>query len=93
MNRDDFIHALADKNGYTLKDNEMLLETFVAVLSECIQKHVEVDVRGFFHLSFKTVKGGYHRFKKSDVAKLYPSGTRVLFSLGRNLKDLIKEQM
>jgi nucleoid DNA-binding protein len=93
MNKSDFIHAVAARTGYTLKDTEIFLEGFSFVLEEAIKRQKDIDFRGFFHLTFRPVKGGMHTFKKGVAPKLYSDGIRIIFSLAKNLKVLVKREV
>lgn len=95
--KDEFVHLLAEKCDYTIKDTETFLKAFIELIRECVENDVEVDICHFGKLyvadiaerkGFKPVRG------KPGIGEnmVYPATKRVVFRLSGELRDIVKNK-
>ena len=94
LNTDDVIIIVAKREGFTKSDAKALLDELKNVFEECIVKGVDIDLKGFIHLSIITMNYtkppgivGYHGGK--DFNK---KGKKIIYSVPLNFKQLLKEE-
>lgn len=91
MNKAELISLISDKVGVTKKQAEDMIETFVSVVTETLQKGGEVNIAGFGAFMAKQRKGrtGVNPQNPSEKIQI-PSVTVPKFKAGKGLKDALK---
>lgn len=91
MNKAELISHISEKVGVTKKQAEDMVETFVATVTETLQKNGEVTIAGFGTFSAKTRKGRTGVNPQHPEQKIQiPSVTVPKFKAGKSLKDALK---
>ncbi len=91
MNKAELIAYLAEKIGVTKKQAEDMVETFVTVVTETLQRGGEVTIAGFGTFSAKQRKGRTGVNPQDPTQKIQiPSVTVPKFKAGKGLKDALK---
>ena len=69
MNKSEFTRVYADRLGVKIKDAEVVLETFINTLSECLKNGEYVHISGFatFELKNKNARDGINPLTKEKV--------------------------
>lgn len=90
MNKDEFIHRVAEKAGFTLGDTKWFLNGMIAVLAEAIQNEEEARIRGFGRLHFRKMKPrkGYNPATKQSEE--FGESTVIQFTVSQKLRDLLR---
>lgn len=91
MNKAELITFLAEKVGVTKKQAEDMVENFVDVVTETLQKGGEVTIAGFGTFSAKQRKGrmGVNPQRPTEKIQI-PSVVVPKFKAGKGLKDALK---
>ena len=91
MNKAELITFLAEKVGVTKKQAEEMVENFVDVVTETLQKGGEVTIAGFGTFSAKQRKGrmGVNPQRPTEKIQI-PSVVVPKFKAGKGLKDALK---
>ena len=91
MNKAELISYLSEKCELTKKQAEDVVEAFVAVVTETLQKGSEVNIAGFGAFMAKTRKGrtGVNPQRPTEKIQI-PSVTVPKFKAGKGLKDALK---
>lgn len=92
MNKAELINVIAEKVGVTKKQAEDMVEMFVVIVTETLQKGGEVTIAGFGTFSAKQRKGrtGVNPQNPSEKIQI-PSVTVPKFKAGKGLKDSLKK--
>lgn len=90
MNKVDFVKAIADKAGLTIKDSNSFLDAFVEVTKEVLAKGEEISLIGFgtFEVAERSARPG-RDFKTGKMIEV-PASKMVKFKVGKNLKEAVK---
>lgn len=90
MNKIDFVKAIADKAGLTIKDSNSFLDAFVEVTKEVLAKGEEISLIGFgtFEVAERSARPG-RDFKTGKMIEV-PASKMVKFKVGKNLKEAVK---
>ncbi|MFZ2803835.1 MAG: HU family DNA-binding protein [Patescibacteria group bacterium] len=92
MNKAELITYLADKVGVTKKQAEDMVENFVDVVTETLQKGGEVTIAGFGTFSAKVRAGRTGVNPQNPTEKIQiPEVTVPKFKAGKGLKDALKK--
>ena len=88
MNKGDFIRAMADNAGVTLKEANVAYDAFVKVVTDALKAGEKVQLVGFgtFEVRTKAAREGINPQKKEKV-KIAASKAPVL-KFGKAYKDL-----
>jgi DNA-binding protein HU-beta len=91
MNKAELIAHIADTCAVTKKQAEDMVEMFVKVVTETLQKGGEVNIAGFGAFLAKTRKGrtGVNPQNPSEKIQI-PSVVVPKFKAGKGLKDALK---
>lgn len=91
MNKAELITHIADQVGVTKKQAEDMVEAFVKIVTETLQKGGEVTIAGFGAFMSKQRKGrtGVNPQNPSEKIQI-PSVTVPKFKAGKGLKDALK---
>jgi len=91
MNKAELIAVISEKVGVTKKQAEDMVEAFVVIVTETLQKGGEVTIAGFGTFSAKTRKGRTGVNPQHPEQKIQiPSVTVPKFKSGKSLKDALK---
>ncbi|OGL73460.1 hypothetical protein A3E39_02760 [Candidatus Uhrbacteria bacterium RIFCSPHIGHO2_12_FULL_60_25] len=91
MNKAELISHISEKCGVTKKQAEDMVETFVATVTETLQKGGEVNIAGFGAFMAKQRKGRTGVNPQNPTQKIQiPSVTVPKFKAGKGLKDALK---
>jgi DNA-binding protein HU-beta len=91
MNKAELISYLSEKCLISKKQAEDVVESFVAVVTDTLQKGGEVNVAGFGAFMAKTRKGRTGVNPQNPTEKIQiPSVTVPKFKAGKGLKDALK---
>jgi len=92
MNRDELIREMARRASFTIGDVEVILETLIDVMEDCIFKGEEIKVRRFGILYLQNIpeRAGWNRITKSRTT--YPPTKRIIFKLAENIRNAWKNK-
>lgn len=91
MNKASLAQAIADKAGLSKKEAELMVEAFVDVVVETLQKGGTVNIAGFGAFSPKTRAGRVGVNPQNPKEKIQiPPVTVPKFKAGKGLKDSLK---
>ena len=90
MTKADFVDKLADKSGLTKKDAADVVDAFVDVVTEALQKGEEVQFTGFgkFYVQMRKARQGINPQTKQPIT--IPASRIPKFSAGSSLKTAVK---
>ena len=88
MNKSEFIRAIAEKGGFTIKDAEVAYGAFVETVQETLKKGESIALVGFgtFEVRSKAAREGINPQTKEKV-RIAASKSPVL-KFGKAYKDL-----
>lgn len=90
MNKSEFIKAIAEKSGATIKDSEKSLNMFIEVLSETLGNGNDVSIPGFgsFVVSDRAARKA-RDFRTGETVEI-PASRCVKFKAGKTLKSVVQ---
>lgn len=90
MTKADFVDRLAAKSGLTKKDAAAVVDAFVEVVTEALQKGEDVQFTGFgkFYVQEREARQGINPQTKSKIS--IPASRVPKFSAGMALKSAVK---
>lgn len=91
MNKQDLISAIATKSGATKKDTEVMVNSFVEVVTESLKKGERVQLVGFgtFDVRNRAARKGRNPQTGEEI-KIKASKAPV-FKAGKALKDTVND--
>ena len=91
MNKAELINVIAEKCGVTKKQAEDMVELFVQIVIETLQKGGEVTIAGFGAFSAKRRAGRTGVNPQNPTEKIQiPSVVVPKFKAGKSLEDALK---
>ena len=89
MNKSEFIQAMSEKSGLTVKDATTALNATLEVIQESLQKGESVSLVGFgtFEVKERAARTGRNPQTKQPIA--IPASTAPPFKAGKPLKEAI----
>ena len=93
MNKNELIRAIAEKSDFTLKDTEVLLNTYVEVVEETVAKGEKVKIIGFGVFEPRERAGREGRKPKTQEVIQIPPTVTPVFKAGKEFKSLVKEKL
>lgn len=92
MNKAELVACLAEKTGFTKKDAEVAVNTFVACVEEALVKGDKVQLIGFgtFETRQRKARQGRNPRKPEEVIKIEAAQAPV-FKAGKALKDAVNK--
>ncbi|MBE6447492.1 MAG: HU family DNA-binding protein [Alphaproteobacteria bacterium] len=89
MNKVDFIRAIAEDSGLTIKDAGKFLESFINVTKNTLTNGEDVVIIGFgtFSVTERSARPG-RDFRTGEVIQV-PASKVIKFKVGKNLKDAV----
>lgn len=90
MTKLDLVKAIAEKAGTTNKDADTFLNAFIDVVSENLEKGLDVSIIGFgtFSVAERSARKA-RNFQTGELVDVAASKT-VKFKVGKTLKDAVK---
>ncbi len=97
MNKDEFVREIASRTGYPIGGCGEILDSIISIFNDCVEQKVEIDIRGFGHLRYKTTPAHEGnkpvRGKKGVTERIQiPETTSAKFVLATNIRKLAKIQ-
>lgn len=91
MNKAELISQISERIGVTKKQAEDMVEAYVTIVTETLQRGGEVTIAGFGTFSAKTRKGRTGVDPQHPTQKIQiPSVTVAKFKAGHSLKTAVK---
>ena len=92
MNKMDFIRAIADDSGLTMKDAGKFLDSFVNVTKSSLANGEDIVIIGFgtFSVSERSARPG-RDFKTGEIIQVAASKV-IKFKVGKNLKEAVNNK-
>ena len=89
MNKSEFIQAMAEKSGFTVKDATAALNATLEVIQESLQKGESVSFVGFgtFEVKKRAARTGRNPQTKQPVE--IPASKAPSFKAGKPLKEAV----
>ena len=89
MNKSEFIQAMAEKSGLTVKDATTALNATLEVIQESLQKGESVSLVGFgtFEVKERAARTGRNPQTKQPIE--IPASKAPSFKAGKTLKEAI----
>lgn len=89
MNKSEFIQAMAEKSGLTVKDATTALNATLEVIQESLQKGESVSLVGFgtFEVKERAARTGRNPQTKQPIE--IPASKAPSFKAGKPLKEVI----
>jgi integration host factor subunit beta len=89
MNKSDLIDAFAEKTGYTRQISEEIVNEFFASMSESLERHEGIEIRGFGSFSIREYKSYTGRNPKTgEKIKVAPKKL-PFFKVGKELRERV----
>ncbi len=90
MTRSELIEKVAEKlDGYTLKQTEIIVETFFESIKDALSRGEKVELRGFGNFRLKKRKARKARNPKTGESVDVPEKRVVYFKAGKELRELL----
>lgn len=91
MNKTDFIAALSTRTGFTKKDSEKFLNSFVDIVGETLAEGKDIKLVGFGSFEVRERKAREGVNPRNVNEKIHIAAAKVpVFKAGKTLKDKIK---
>lgn len=90
---DEFIELLAIRKNFAKKDVILILEGIKEIFQECIEKNIDIDLKGLIHMqvmemNYKKAPGIVaHKGKTEFKSKT----KRVVYKVPQNFRDIVKK--
>ncbi len=89
MNKGEFVRAIAEKGGFTIKDADAAYTAFVATVQEALKKNDSIALAGFgtFSVKKRAARNGINPLTRKPIkikASKAPS-----FKFGKSFKDTL----
>ena len=90
MNKKELIDKIADKNNFTKKDTELILNAVMESIEEALVKGDKVQLIGFgtFEVRERNARSGRNPRKPDEVIEI-PSCKAPVFKAGKTLKEKV----
>ncbi len=90
MTRSELIEKVAEKlDGYTLKQTEIIVETFFESIKDALSRGEKVELRGFGNFRLKKRRARKARNPKTGESVDVPEKRVVYFKAGKELRELL----
>ena len=92
MNKADLITAVAEKTGFTKKDSEAAVNSFIGSIQDALVKGDKVQLIGFgtFETRERKARTGRNPRKPGETIEIAAS-TAPVFKAGKALKDAVNK--
>ncbi|RMG72074.1 MAG: integration host factor subunit beta [Nitrospirae bacterium] len=93
MTRSELIEKVAEQiEGYTLKQTEIIVETFFDVIKDALSRGEKVELRGFGNFRLKKRQARQARNPKTGQSVQVPEKSVIYFKPGKELKELLNSE-
>ena len=91
MNKSELISIMAEKSKLTKKDTETILNAFIEIIEETLEKKEKVQLIGFgtFEPRNRAARIGRNPRTKEEIS--IPESTVPVFKAGKALKDIVSK--
>lgn len=89
MNKSEFIQAMSEKSGLTVKDATTALNATLEVIQESLQKGESVSLVGFGTFEVKERAARTGKNPRTGEAVKIPAARVPVFKAGKGLKDAV----
>lgn len=91
MNKTELISALSEKSGFSKKDSETFLNSFIDVVGDTLAKGDDIRLVGFGNFEVRERKAREGVNPRNPEEKIYIPATKVpAFKPGKALKEKVK---
>ena len=96
LDTDQFLRELSSRAKFTLNDTKIFMAEFKAMLEDCIEQNIDVDLRGLMHLYIQTlperegVNARESKIQGKTVRQTFPPSKRVVIKLAKNMTDILR---
>lgn len=87
-NKAELIELVSEKVGFTKKDTELVINTFLDEMESTLKKHGNIKLTGFGVFSVKTQKERVGTHPKTHQRLVIPEAKVVKFKASTNLKNI-----
>ena len=89
MNKAELVNAIANETGFSKKDTETTLNSFINVVSETLSKQEKIQLVGFgtFETRERAAREGFNPQTKEKIT--IPATVAPAFKAGKALKDKV----
>ncbi len=93
MTRSELIEKVAEQiEGYTLKQTEIIVETFFDVIKDALARGDKVELRGFGNFRLKKRQPRKARNPKTGESVDVPEKSVIYFKPGKELRELLNSE-
>ena len=93
MTRSELIEKVAEQiEGYTLKQTEIIVETFFDVIKDALANGDKVELRGFGNFRLKKRQPRKARNPKTGESVDVPEKSVIYFKPGKELRELLNSE-
>ncbi|NOX20741.1 MAG: integration host factor subunit beta [Nitrospirae bacterium] len=90
MTRSELIEKVAEQiEGYTLKQTEIIVETFFDAIKDALSRGEKVELRGFGNFRLKKRQARKARNPKTGESVDVPEKSVIYFKPGKELRELL----
>ena len=91
MNKAELIASMAEKSGFSKKDTEKAVNSFMETVNEALVKGEKVQLVGFGTFEVKERKERKGRNPKTQEEMMIPASKAPVFKAGKALKDMVNQ--
>lgn len=91
MNKAELIASMAEKSGFSKKDTEKAVNSFMETVNEALVKGEKVQLVGFGTFEVKQRKERKGRNPKTQEEMMIPASKAPVFKAGKALKDMVNQ--
>lgn len=89
MKKGEFVTAIAEISGFTKKDTEVFLESFIEAVGDALAIGEDVKLVGFGTFSAKEMGARERRNPKTGEKVFCPKYKTIKFKAGKDLKEKV----
>ena len=93
MNKKDIIEEISIREGFSKRDTQIIVESFLSVISECLERGEEAKINyfGTFYVGKRKARTTTDVCDSNKVINI-PESYDVRFKPGKPLKKAVKKQ-
>jgi len=91
LNKAELIASMAEKSGFSKKDTEKAVNSFMETVNEALVKGEKVQLVGFGTFEVKQRKERKGRNPKTQEEMMIPASKAPVFKAGKALKDMVNQ--
>jgi integration host factor subunit beta len=93
MNKAELVNELKDKNGFTVQQAEMIVNTFFEAVAEALARGDRVEIRGFGSVFVKSYNSYVGRNPKTGAPVQVKRKRLPFFRCGKELKERVDSSL